>query len=526
MSTNVTFSSENFTDKRDFENCDLSVVHGAYSDCPEQNWEQGGFAQQPPVMPRVLDQTETVDQYKNFPEVVKSASHINVLTSPTVANARRKALTVVKCAKKRRQVRPCLGLRHPWRNSGWKSRVYKPSLGKLCRDTRKANVNWELGVESYTYKRWSATYFCMKYVNWARRTQFYMPPLVNETVSYRTVNLSAPPRNLGFRHVELLMRADFAVVELRCNLLLNCRNFAFLGRVATSVDVGDLMITKVTAFDKHMLEDILDMHTALQVHPFVSRTFALQHFTSTKKSSYSPKCTGVFVGEKPGTVRLGDPEGFLLKSKLERCTLAFHVTQCLLQAQILMLRLLNTTLRCIQPARIWRHNKGFRLDFIGCLFDGMEMNTASVPRWTGTLGLATVHSTLKKLTLLDCMPMKVMRILNEISWNVFGERSHDILKPDLDCVDKGDDILYQVYNMCNFDNDIITHETALDVLLGDKRYTSFQLKTETSLAVDPYGPFYIRTNGKRFKWDKAIIVEPITDENHGLPETAQQFNIN
>ena len=65
---------------------------------------------------------------------------------------------------------------------------------------------------------------------------------------------------------------------------------------------------RVYTTDVKALVDILDMHTSLQVHPFVPRTYALQLSCTPflKKSG-----VGYFVGEKAGDRNLGGSLGLM-----------------------------------------------------------------------------------------------------------------------------------------------------------------------------------------------------------------------
>lgn len=70
----------------------------------------------------------------------------------------------------------------------------------------------------------------------------------------------------------------------------------YLGPVCTIADVAQLLAHTVSAMQVQFLPYILDMHTRLQVHPCVPRTFAL-HLVGIPSNADG---IGLFVGESAG----------------------------------------------------------------------------------------------------------------------------------------------------------------------------------------------------------------------------------
>ncbi|KAE8277075.1 hypothetical protein D5F01_LYC25145 [Larimichthys crocea] len=233
---------------------------------------------------------------------------------------------------------------------------------------------------------------------------------------------------------------------------------------------------------------------------------------------------GIFVGEAAGEWNLGCARGMDVMTETAKFTLAYHVLQCLLRVQILCLKVLGFTLKCIQPARIWRWRAGFRADFISCLADTVYMRHSADPVWGGAAGLATIQVTMQQLGLFQCLPDQVQDFMSS-SATLFQtdvrrrdsvlERPYARTHVSLDHGDAGD--LYTVYNMCAFTEQPISEQSGLDVILGTGRYEDISLQT-MGLVVEPYGPFYIQIHHQHFKWNKAIIVEPVLDSPPHMAE--------
>ena len=71
--------------------------------------------------------------------------------------------------------------------------------------------------------------------------------------------------------------------------------------------------------------------------------------------------------------------------------------------------------------------------------------------------------------------------------------------------------LYEMYNLCEFTDEVVSVHSDLDTILGCGWYDDTSLETEGAI-IQPYGPFCIQTHNQIFRWNKAIIVEPIVDE--------------
>lgn len=262
---------------------------------------------------------------------------------------------------------------------------------------------------------------------------------------------------------------------------------------------------------------MLDMHTSLQVHPFVPRTFILQMM----KTPFPNKPgVGIYVGEAAGEWNLGRPSRLNMMTETEKVTLTYHVLQCLLRAQILAFRILGFTMKCIQPARIWRWRTGFRLDFIGCLVDSMYLRNNNDPVWGGKEALATIYKTLDRLGLITYLPIIVKNILlenHQSIWERYKRMGHSYSQTQTQSYPDDGYLLHDVYNMCTGQNTSV--ESDLVTILGPDQYVTVTLRT-IGATVEPYGPFYIQPHNQCFRWDKVIVVEPVLN---GLPRLAMMF---
>ncbi|TKS65997.1 hypothetical protein D9C73_000053 [Collichthys lucidus] len=417
---------------------------------------------------------------------------------------------------------PQQGLAEPPAHGGW-TRPTDSSLVLTVnrRDPQNAKLNWEIGVESGLQSH-ASELFHPGNLN-PKRIPCTTLSCKREMQIYKTVNLSRPPEK-GFRHVELIV-SEFPTLTRsavpKTQLVISSKQTFYLGAVMTIENVKGLLLHKIFGNNIQVLQDILALHTSLQVHPFVPRTFAL-HLMKTPFLHKS--VVGIFVGEAAGEWNLGCARGMDVMTETAKFTLAYHVLQCLLRVQILCLKVLGFTLKCIQPARIWRWRAGFRADFISCLADTVYMRHSADPVWGGAAGLATIQVTMQQLGLFQCLPDQVQDFMSS-SATLFQtnvrrrdsvlERPHARTHVSLDHGDAGD--LYTVYNMCAFTEQPISEQSGLDVILGTGCYEDISLQT-MGLVVEPYGPFYIQIHHQHFKWNKAIIVEPVLDSPPHMAE--------
>lgn len=437
-------------------------------------------------------------------------------------------LKILTLPKDKRPVKdPQCGLIEPPRRGGWTPPVDLDLPVTLERvDTGRSKFNWGIGVERVLR---SHAELCNPGI--PKHTEIPRTVLncKHEMQLYKAVDLSEPPEN-GFRHVQLII-GDFPTLMKKdvSNTLpvINSSETLYLGPVSTIQNVMGLLVHKIFANTDQVLQDILTLHTTLQVHPFVPRTFALH----LMKIPFEHKSVvGMFVGEAAGEWNLGNPFGMVVKNKMEKFTLAYHVLQCLLRVQILCLRVLGFALKCIQPARIWRWRSGFRTDFISCLADTVHMWHRDDPWWGGLAGLATIHKTMVQLGLFEYLPHPVQEYILTLAKPFGGaltRKDHVLERPyaqRLISLDPNELLpLYAVYNMCKFAEQEISAKSDWDVVLGSERYEKFCLKS-AALVFQPYGPFSIQIHHQYFKWNEAVIVEPVLNRPAHLAAVSQASN--
>lgn len=245
------------------------------------------------------------------------------------------------------------------------------------------------------------------------------------------------------------------------------------------------------------------MHTRLQIHPFVARTFAVHlmkmPFTDTG-------VTAAFVGEHVGEWNLGGPAGLANMTDSQKCTLAYHVTTCLIKAQILTMRILGFPLLRLHPGRIWRDGAQFKVDLLACLLDhitsklnsqvharksakeGFDSRIAPVPG-----GVRAITDTLRTLDLDRFVP----------EWENLPDY-HDDYEDDV--TDGGIEVFYSMYEQ-------LTQQDVRDVdilsLLGEcETYQPFTVPTANCHSA-PFAPFHVQIHNQYVKWNKVIIVEPV-----------------
>lgn len=372
----------------------------------------------------------------------------------------------------------------------------------------------------------------------------YLPAVHRDTLDcelseqlHFPVNLSAHP-DQGFKHTELLIDSLPCLRRKDAQHLIGLygRKTHYLGAVCTVQDVRGLILHRVQS-DYGSLVKLLDMHTRMQVHSFVPRTFALHCVTMDNEDS----STGVFVGESPGFLNLGCSQGSLVSSSYEdTVTLTYYVLRCLLRVQIVTLRVLGFTMKRLQPARIWRVDEGLRVDVLACLIDTLYVWEGNGSAWGALEGLAAIWETISQLNLCSHVPNAVAEKLMYAYASVFGvgrqttthntPRTRGIYKPTkakrpacASGIEPGalsayrrewnptDDeaLLHEVYNLCGFsDNPTGSASPWEDVLGAGGQYESCSLPIDQGFAVQPYGPFYIQIQNQIIKWNRAIIVEP------------------
>lgn len=380
---------------------------------------------------------------------------------------------------------PCQGLEIPKSMPSQLNEVPPDNLVKRVAD-RDNKRNWSLGVEISECKAHASKPLqCPKMIyDYTLRVTRQIWSSKYTAHRYRAVDLSKTPE-LGFVHHELIAN-DFPVGEdLRDALKIHSTQPSYLGAVCTIQDAQGLLVHRVFAITK-TLEVILDMHTRIQVNTFVPRTFAL-HLVKTPFTD--TEAVGVFVGEAVGEWHLGWSHGMLTMSQRDKYVLAYHVIKCLLKAQLLMLNTLGFTLGCIQPARIWKHESEFRLDFIGCLVDTIFNLQNRIPDVIPDikLGLVAIRNTLLQLGLEADVPRALSQYLEES-----------------DDREWGDSVFSQMY-------ELLTGESVEGhwFILGScPRYESFMLET-THTMTEPYGPFRVQIHNQHTKWNKVTLVHPI-----------------
>lgn len=406
---------------------------------------------------------------------------------------------------------PCDGLTKPPQDSIWivPSDSLPSTVYVTRQDPQNHKLSWANGVESGLHCH--SVLFYPENLVYNRRIPCVTLSCRTSPQTYRAVNLAMPPDN-GFKHVELII-GDFPTltkIDASKLLMVKSSESLYLGAVCTFQNVTGLLMHKVFAGDVRLLQHILDMHTSLQVHPFVPRTFILQ---LSKTPFLRKSVVGMFVGEAAGDWNLGGVCRMMTMDEMESPTMAYYVVQCLLRAQILSLRVLGFTMKCIQPARIWRWHTGFRVYFIGCLADTTYEWQEEDPAWKGEEGLATICITMQQLGLLDYLPNEVRETLRLAHATVFSaeerprgrRQSCPANTRSANTQSNPDDghVLYNVYNLCRFTDQETSVENNLETILGSDQYQDFQMLSEGSI-LEPY----IQTHNQSFKWNKAVIVEP------------------
>ena len=449
------------------------------------------------------------------------------VTCDRIPRLKLKNITIANIPKCKSPIVPCLDLTEPPQGMARE----KPSddidvfMDVIRKDPQDHKTSWDIGVESSLCCHSVLSY--PKSLVYEKRIRSSTLSCKRETQMYHTVNLSKVPTprakcgSNSFKHAELII-SEFPTLtkEHVPNLLMvKSSTMLYLGKVCTIQDVNGLLVHKVFANDVTLLQLILDMHTCLQVHPFVPRTFTLQLM---KTPFLHNTGVGMFVGEAVGQWNLGCVNGMQALGEASKLTLAHHVMQCLLRAQMLSLRVLGFTMKRIQPARIWRWSTGFRVDFIGCLVDTVHVWQDEDPVWGGREGLATIHMTMKQLGLCKYLPEAVLRLLVRAYTSVFhteeGRRTAATPQPRTrekaspcqtqNRSDPNDEhLLHDVYNLCMSTEQSTSVNSDFETILGSEQYQEVALTTLGS-TIEPYGPFYIQQHNQCFRWNKAIIVEP------------------
>ncbi|AWP19551.1 Hypothetical protein SMAX5B_008375 [Scophthalmus maximus] len=194
-------------------------------------------------------------------------------------------------------------------------------------------------------------------------------------------------------------------------------------------------------------------------------------------------------------------------------------------------------MRRIQPARIWRVEEGFRVDMLGCLIDTLYVWNDSYPEWGGSEGLASIWETLTQLRVHKYVPHAIPEELRKVYCEqVVGSmrglagspskprsrinlRSLSWTAPDIHSpteqraarsLSEDEQMLRRVYRMCEFsDSDVPTSDT-WGILGSECRYKDCSLPIGQNHKVHPYGPFFVRIQNQILKWNRAIVVEPVT----------------
>ncbi|KAK2821883.1 hypothetical protein Q5P01_021948 [Channa striata] len=262
--------------------------------------------------------------------------------------------------------------------------------------------------------------------------------------AYHTLNLSAPPHG-GFSHTEIVIDSlpSLCRDDAPHLIALHAKQTNYLGAVCTAQDVSGLILHRIHA-DHRTLVNVLDMHTRLQVHSFVPRTFAL-HCVMDEEAF---DAVGVFVGESPGSLNLGQSSYVVSTSYDDTITLAYHVLRCLLRVQILSTKVLGFAMRCVQPARIWRTDDGFRVDMLGCLTD--TLYAWDKHRLASRNPLVTIWETLTQLRVHKYVPRVIADELQ-------SDRAAQSLA-------ESEELLLRVYRLCDFPDSSASNWDAWDVL--------------------------------------------------------------
>lgn len=334
-------------------------------------------------------------------------------------------------------------------------------------------------------------------------------PSVKQPI-YHAVDLSKPPER-GFRHVHLNVN-DFPVARRHQHILeISSKQALYLGHVVTVSNVAGLLVHRVCAQDLDVLDAVLTMHTSLQIHPFVARTFVMElmmlPFANTG-------VTANYVGEHVGEWNLGSPDGLAKMNDKQKCTLSYHVTLCLVKAQILTMTILGFPLMRLHPARIWRHGNEFRLDFLACLVDHITARLNAVP------AVAPKPRNANKERLdSDISPVAggVRAIATALELLELDEVAHITFKDEYDQYDEDIGVFYDMYQeltgtICGaMDSDLV-----LPTVLGVDEYLPFTVPTSDCRA-EPFAPFHIQIHHQYVKWNRLVIVEPLLPADTTTP---------
>ena len=83
-------------------------------------------------------------------------------------------------------------------------------------------------------------------------------------------------------------------------------------------------------------------------------------------------------------------------------------------------------------------------------------------------------------------------------------------------------LLYSVYNQCAFTKECISVDSSWETLLGSHQYEDVRLQT-CGMRLQPYGPFNIQPQNQGFRWNTAIVVEPVLSETPNLGQSLHVF---
>ncbi|CAI5677939.1 unnamed protein product [Oreochromis niloticus] len=303
--------------------------------------------------------------------------------------------------------------------------------------------------------------------------------------------------------IEVDMLIEFPI-GTRIDTILDIKSTQalYLGHVLTAQNITGLLIHMIFSQDVELLEIVLDMHTRLQIHSFVARTFALHliklPFTDTG-------ITAAFVGEHVGEWNLGGPDGLPNMTDSQKFTLAYHVTICLVKAQILTMSILGFPLLRLHPGKIWRDGARFKVDLLACLLDHITSKLNSqvhgrkntkesfdslIPPVSG--GVRAITDTLRTLDLERFVP----------EW----ENLPDYDDYEDDDVPDGDIEAFFMYEQ-------LTQQDVRDVgilsLLGEcETCQPFTVPTANCHSA-PFALFHVQIHNQYVKWNKDIIVEPV-----------------
>lgn len=367
--------------------------------------------------------------------------------------------------------------------------------------TNDSEMNYMMGVEG-------SAKFCRRFhlPNNFNYTSTDIPSVTLDAKkgnrTYYAVDLSKPPQQ-GFRHVHLVVN-EFPLPNRPHGILEIVTSQALcLGHVVTASNVDGLLLHRVFTEDMGVLNTVLNMHTRLQIHPFVPRTFAMELMMMPFART---NVTANFVGEHAGDWNLGSPDGLANMNSGQKCKLAYHVALCLVKAQILTMSILGFPLLRLHPARIWRHGTGFRLDFLACLLDHITAKLNAT---------YTVANTARSVIRKEKLDSPISPVAGGARAIATALRELDLeeftpIRFDGDDERENINVFYDMYLQ-------LTQQEgrSLDLLslLGrDHVYESFTVPTSDCLA-EPFAPFYIQIHNQYVKWNKVVIVEPVQNED-------------